>query len=62
MKWYFRKPLNLYIRLKKMEQIIKYTRLKNNISYSLKFMPYFVNGNNVIELVVYMFKKGSFHQ
>lgn len=45
-----------------MEQIIKYTRLENNISYSLKFMPYFVNGNNVIELVVYMFKKGSFHQ
>lgn len=40
-----------------MEQIIKYTRLKNNISYSLKFMPYFVIGNNVFELVVYMFKK-----
>lgn len=54
MKWYFRKPLNLYIRLK---QMIKYTRLKNNISYSLKFMPYFVYGNNVIELVIYMFKK-----
>lgn len=62
MKWYFRKPLNLCIRLKWMEQIIKYTRLENNISYSFKFMPYFVNGNNVIELVVYMFKKGSFHQ
>lgn len=40
-----------------MKQIIKYTRLKNSMSYSLKFMPYFVNGNNVIELVIYMFKK-----
>lgn len=57
MKWYFRKLLNLYIRLKQMKQIIKYTRLKNSMSYSLKSMPYFVNGNNVIELVIYMFKK-----